>query len=59
MAYIFKGHINKIRKWLFIFENTIERNKIAIQGAPQMAVDKEARADQESTHIVITRRVPV
>ena len=23
--YIFKGHLNKIRKWLFIFENIIER----------------------------------
>ena len=28
-------------------------NKIAIQGTPQMAVDKEARAYQEYTHIVI------
>ena len=28
-------------------------NKIAIQGTPQMAVDKEARAHRESTHIVI------
>ena len=28
-------------------------NKIAIQGTPQMAVDKEARAYRESTHIVI------
>ena len=25
LAYIFKGHINNIRKWLFIFENIIER----------------------------------
>ena len=25
MAYIFKGHLNNIRKWLFIFENIIER----------------------------------
>ena len=24
MAYIFNGHLNKIRKWLFIFENIIE-----------------------------------
>ena len=28
-------------------------NKIAIQGTPQMAVDKEARAYRESTHIEI------
>ena len=28
-------------------------NKIAIQGTPQMAVDKEATAYRESTHIVI------
>ena len=28
-------------------------NKIAIQGTPQMAVDEEARAYRESTHIVI------
>ena len=28
-------------------------NKIAIQGTPRMAVDKEARAYRESTHIVI------
>ena len=28
-------------------------NKIAIQGTPQMSVDKEARAYRESTHIVI------
>ena len=28
-------------------------NKIAIQGTPEMAVDKEARAYRESTHIVI------
>ena len=28
-------------------------NKIAIQGTPQMAVDKEARAYRESTHIAI------
>ena len=28
-------------------------NKIAIQGTPHMAVDKEARAYRESTHIVI------
>ena len=28
-------------------------NKIAIQGTPQMAVDKEARAYRESTHMVI------
>ena len=34
-------------------------NKIAIQGIPQMAVDMEARVYRESTHIVITRRVPV
>ena len=34
-------------------------NKISIQGTPQMAVDKEARPYRESTHIVITRRVPV
>ena len=27
--------------------------KIAIEGTPQMAVDKEAIAYQESTHIVI------
>ena len=27
--------------------------KISIQGTPQMAVDKEARAYRESTHIVI------
>ena len=27
-------------------------NKIAIQGTPQMAVDKEARAYQKSTNIV-------
>ena len=27
-------------------------NKIAIQGTPQMAVDKEAIAYRESTHIV-------
>ena len=33
--------------------------KIAIQGTPQMAVDKEAIAYRESTHIVTTRRVPV
>ena len=25
VAYIFKGHLNNIRKWLFIFENIIER----------------------------------
>ena len=25
MAYIFKGHVNNIRKWLFIFENIIDR----------------------------------
>ena len=28
-------------------------NKIVIPGTPQMAVDKEARAHRESTHIVI------
>ena len=28
--------------------------KIAIQGTPQMAVDKEARAYRESTHNIIT-----
>ena len=28
-------------------------NKIAIQGTPQMTVDKEARAYRESTHLVI------
>ena len=28
-------------------------NKIAIQGTPRMAVDYEARAYRESTHIVI------
>ena len=28
-------------------------NQISIQGTPQMAVDKEARAYRESTHIVI------
>ena len=28
-------------------------NKIAIQGTPQMAVDSEAKAYRESTHIVI------
>ena len=28
-------------------------NNIAIQGAPQMAVDEEARAYRGSTHIVI------
>ena len=27
--------------------------KIVIQGTPEMAVDKEARAYRESTHIVI------
>ena len=27
--------------------------KISIQGTPQMAVDKEARAYRESTHIVL------
>ena len=26
VAYIFKGHLNNIRKWLFIFENIIEIN---------------------------------
>ena len=29
------------------------------QGTPQMAVDKEARAYRESTHIVITSKEPV
>ena len=24
MAYIFKGHLNNIRKWLFVFENIID-----------------------------------
>ena len=34
-------------------EDLTRFNKIAIQGTSQMAVDKEARAYRESTHIVI------
>ena len=33
-------------------------NKIAIQGIPQMAVDKEVRAYRESTHTIITVTFP-
>ena len=40
-------HLGKHSRYLTRF------NKIAIQGTTQMAVDKEARAYRESTHIVI------
>ena len=33
-------------------------NKIAIQGTPQMAVDQEARAYRESTHVILSVPCP-
>ena len=38
---------------MFFFIDLTRFNKIVIQETPQMAVDKEARAYRESTHIVI------
>ena len=53
-AYMFLLH----NLWFYYIWNNLTRfnkivNKIAIQGTPQMAVEKEARAYRESTHIVI------
>ena len=42
-----------VRDGLHVFLDLTRFNKIVIQETPQMAVDKEARAYRESTHIVI------
>ena len=47
-----KQRIIPIRLYMLAVGLTIF-NKIAIKGTPQMAVDKDARAYRESTHIVI------